>query len=63
MKDYILAHKWLSLADAHWDEPDDEMREKLISQIHYISTLMTREQIVAAQSLARAWKPTSSTPA
>jgi len=57
--DYELAHKWLSLAATYWDASDEAGRNGVIKQRDHIATLMSHEQIVTAQYLAREWKPTA----
>ena len=50
-RDYVLAHRWFSLAAANGMDAAGKARDQLATQ-------MTPDQIVEAQRLAREWKPT-----
>ena len=49
-KDYVEAHKWLSLAAAQGYKDVAKFRD-------LIASTMTHAQIAEAQRLAREWKP------
>ncbi len=51
-QDYVLAHMWANLAASQGGEDAVKKRDA-------IATLLTPNQIAAAQKLAREWKPTT----
>ena len=54
-RDYVQAHKWYSLAITR-SSPGEDLNP-LVSARDNVEALMTPEQIVEAQRLAREWKP------
>ncbi len=54
-QDYIQAHMWYNLATANSDL--DQERKLWAKNRDSIAKMMTSEQIVEAQRLAREWKP------
>ncbi len=54
-QDYVQAHKWYSLAITR-SSPGEDLNP-LVSARDNVEALMTPEQIVEAQRLAREWKP------
>lgn len=56
-QDYVSAHMWFNLAAAHFPASDVRSRELAVRNRGLVANKMTREQIAAAQNLAREWTP------
>ena len=54
-QDYVLAHKWLNLANAKNRSMTDRMRDMTAQLRDIVASEMTPEQIAEAQRLAREW--------
>jgi TPR repeat protein len=54
-RDLVEAHKWLNLAASR--APRGKLRRRAIKNRDNVAQGMTREQLAAAQSLARVWRP------
>ena len=55
--DDIQAHFWMALAIPHLTEQD---RERAAESLRFLEKRMSKEQIIEAQRLSRAWKPKAS---
>ena len=58
-RDLVQAHKWYTLAAAHFPPDEAAFRDKAVRNADTIAAKMSAEQIAEAQRLAREWKPGS----
>jgi len=56
-RDLVQAHKWYTLAAAHFPPDEAAFRDKSVRNADSIAAKMTPEQIWEAQRLAREWRP------
>jgi TPR repeat protein len=53
----VNAHMWLNLAATRFPSPERRNRGLAVRNRDLVASKMTPEEIIAAQTLAREWKP------
>jgi TPR repeat protein len=59
-QNYVLAHKWFSLAAERYPASDRQKRQQAMRNTELLESKMTPEQLAEARRLARTWQPKTS---